>query len=339
MMDAELFLNKITEIERRMDYVIDNWEHGEEINVQEIRFVLSAYLHGVYKRKKVRKLAETYIQRIKEKRRLDFETTLAALAAAFIVGKDFSEYWNNLKEKINKSSPREKPDLIVQLLTIITPNSIKKLEDNIQYIKTLLNNLRKQNTKKKLFSHWIGEYLFSEEEKITVNLNEIKYLSDYLLWELVNLEDNYQKKNEIREKFIPEILNYKVNRIDWVTFLIYQFLKRNKPIIITEIELNRKIKHEVKFAISKKVWFPLISSVIFMSVKLYTANTMNLETIIEVIMLILGTSFLFFEERLPSFEIPVKRGRMTFGQIGEFLIIASILWALNLISLLPLLFP
>jgi len=44
--------------------------------------------------------------------------------------------------------------------------------------------------------------------------------------------------------------------------------------------------------------------------------------------------FVFFEERLPSFETPIKRYRITFGQIGEFMIIASILWAANLIPLI-----
>jgi len=66
---------------------------------------------------------------------------------------------------------------------------------------------------------------------------------------------------------------------------------------------------------------------------------MTLETIEQIFILILGTLLLFFEERLPSFEIPVKRYRITFGQIGELLIVSPILWAIGigLISLMKLL--
>ena len=122
-------------------------------------------------------------------------------------------------------------------------------------------------------------------------------------------------------------------------FLMYHFLRKNKPIAITERELNRKIRYEVNRAVSKKVWFPLIISMIFVLVKLYLANAITEETIGQVFVLMLGALFLFFEERLPSFEIPIKRYRITFGQIGEFMTIASVLWAANLIPLIKEVFP
>ncbi len=333
MINAKSFMDKINEIEKRMDYVIENWESDKKITLQEIRFVLSAYLHGLYKNEKVKDLARTYLHRIEEKRRLDSETVLTAIASALIVGEDFSEYWNKLKERIDRSSPAEKSNLIIQLLIILTPNTLRKISD-VQYIKTLLNNLKDQNTEKELFSHWIEKCLFSKEEKIAISQNEIKHLKEYLLWELINSGDNEHQKGELREKFIPEMLSYKVDRVDWIVLLIYQFLKKNKPVIVTEIELNRKIRHEIKSAISKKVWFPLIFSMIFVLAKLYLANAITKETIGQIFILVLGTLFLFFEERLPSFEIPVKRYRMTFGQIGELLIVFSILWTLGLISLI-----
>jgi hypothetical protein len=209
----------------------------------------------------------------------------------------------------------------------------------VQYIETLLKDLKKLDTEKKLFSYWIEKCLFSKEEKIIISQNEIKHLKEYLLWELINSEDNENQKEILREKFVPEMLNYKIDHIDWITFLIYQFLRKNKPITITETELNRKVKHEVKLAINKKVWFPLIFSMIFVLVKLYLANAITKETIGQISMLVLGTLFLFFEERLSLFEIPVKRYRITFGQVGEFMIIALILWAANSIPLIKEVFP
>ena len=338
MINAKPFMDKINEIEKRMDYVIKNWESDERITLQEKRFILSAYIHSLYKNKKVEDLAKGYLLRIKEKRRLDVENILTAMASALIVGEDFSECWNKLKERIDRSSPTEKSNLIVQFLIILTPNTLRKVDD-VQYIKTLLNNLKNQNTERKLFSYWIEKCLFSDEEKITISQDEIKHLREYLLWELINSEDKEHQKEELREKFIPEVLNYKVDRVDWIAFLMYQFLKKNKPIVVTEIELNRKIKHEVKVAISKKVWFPLIFSILFVLVKLYLVNGITKETIGQVLILILGTLFLFFEERLPSFEIPVKRYKISFGQIGELLIIIPILWVLGLISFIKEVFP
>jgi len=331
-------MDKINEIEKRMDYVIENWESDTKITPQEIRFVLSAYIYGLYKNKKVKNLAKVYHQRIKEKRRLDSETILTAIVSALVVDEDFSEYWNKIKEKIDRSSATEKSSLITQFLIILTLNNLKKIND-VKYIKTLLKSLREQDTEKKLFSCWIEKRLFSEEEKITTSQNEIKHLKEYLLWELINFEKNEYQKEELRERFISEVFNYRINQVDWIAFLMYQFLRKNKPIIITKVELNKKIKHEVKAAISKKVWFPLIFSMIFVLAKLYLANAITKETIGQVFILILGILFLFFEERLPPFEIPIKRYRITFGQIGEFMIIASILWAANLIPLIKEVFP
>ena len=53
MIDARAFTDKINEIQKRMDYVIENWESDAQITPQEIRFILSVYLHGLYKNKKV----------------------------------------------------------------------------------------------------------------------------------------------------------------------------------------------------------------------------------------------------------------------------------------------
>jgi len=164
MINAGLFMDKINEIEKRMDYVIENWESDTKIIPQEIRFILSAYLYGLYKNKKVEDLAKVYLRKIKEERRLESETILTAIASASIVNEDFSEYWNKIKKKIDRSSATEKSNLIVQLLIILTPNTLKKIND-VQYIKTLLKDLRKQDTEKKLFSYWIEMYLFSKEEK------------------------------------------------------------------------------------------------------------------------------------------------------------------------------
>ncbi len=332
MKDSKPFISKINEIEKRMDYVIESWESDEKITLQEIRLVLSAYLHGLYKNKRVKDIAKHYLHRIKEKKRLDFETILTALTAALVIGEDISEYWSKVKEKIDRSSGFDKSNSIIQLLIILTPNNLKKVKDE-QYIRTLLENLKKGDTEKKLFSCWIEKTLFSKEEKI-ISQDEIKHLKEYLLWELVNSEDNEHQKEEIREKYISMMLDYKIERIDWIALLIYQFLKKNKPIIVTELELDRKIRHKIRSSISKKVWFPLVFSMIFVLAKLYLASAVNEETIGQIFILVLGTSLLFFEERLPSIEIPVKRYRVTLGQVGELLIIFSILWGTGLISLI-----
>ena len=331
-------MDKINEIEKRMDYVIEKWESDTKITSQEIRFVLSTYIHCLYKNKKVKDLARGYLSGIKEKRRLDSESLITAVASALIVGEEFSEYWNKLKERIDRSSPTEKSNLIVQFLVILTPNTPKKIND-IEYIKTLLKNLESQTTEKKLFSCWIEKILFSKEEEMTVSQDEIKHLKEYLLWELAN-SNEYNQKEELRNKFIPDILNYKVDRVDWIAFLLYQFLKKNKIYIITKSELSREINKKVKLRINKKVWFPVVSSVLFLLIKLWMENiAITYQTVGQISMIILGSIFLFFEEKLPSFEIPVKRHKITFGQIGEFIIILSILWVLDLTSLITGVIP
>lgn len=338
MMNTKLFVSKINEIEKRMDYIIDNWA-DLQVTPQEIRFTIVAYLHDLYRNKKVKDLAKVYLQRIERKDRLDSETLLTATASALVVNKDFSEYWSKLKTRINKSSSTEKYNLTIQFLIILTPNNFKKFDDKI-YVKTLLEELKNQDTEKKLFSYLTEKRLFSRREEITIPRDQIKHLKEYLLWEVANSEEYEYQKEELREKFIPEMLNYKADRVDWIVLLIYQFLKKNKPVTITETELNRKVRHEIKSAISKKVWFPLIFSMIFVLVKLlYLTNAITPETIGQILTLMLGTLILFFEERLPLFEIPVKRHKLSFGQIGEFLIILSILWALGLTSLINGIFP
>jgi len=338
MTDARLFMDKINEIERRMNYVIENWESDPKIVSQEIRFILSAYLHGLYKNKNVKDLAKAYLRKIKEKTRLDSEAILTAIASALVANENFSEYWKKIKEKIGRSSATEKSNISAHLLIMLTPEALKKVNDN-EYIKSLLEELKKQDIEMKLFVCWTKNRLFSEKEKINIDQSEIRYLKDYLVWELANIEKDEKQKEEVRERFFSEMLDYRIDQFDWISFLIYHFLKKNKPIIVTELELNRKIKHEVKGAISKKVWFPLIFSMIFVLVKLYLANAIIKETIGQISILIVGILFLFFEERLPSFEIPIKRYRITFGQVGEFMIIASILWAINLIHLIKELLP
>ena len=155
---------------------------------------------------------------------MDSETILTAIASALVVNEDFSEYWNKIKEKIDRSSATEKSNLIVQLLIILTPNTLKKIND-VQYIKTLLKDLRKQDIEKKLFSCWIEKRLFSKEEKITISQNEIKHLKEHLLWELINSGDDEYQKEELREKFIFEVLNYRINQVDWISFFNIPFFE------------------------------------------------------------------------------------------------------------------
>ncbi len=323
MINAKLFMNKINEIEKRMDYVIENWESDKRITLQEKRFVLSAYIHGLYKNKKVKDLAKNNLHGIKERRRLDFETILTAIASALIVDADFSEYWNKLKERIDRSSPTEKSNLIIQFLVILTPNTIKKIND-VQYIKTLLKSLKRQDTEKKLFSYWIEKCLFSEKGQITISQKDIKYLKEYLLWELVNSEDDEHQKEEMRKKFIPEMLDYKVDSIDWIVFLIYQFLKKNKIYIITESELDRKLKKGIKSRINKKVWFPVGSSILFLILKLWKENIITLETLGQIALLMVGIALLVFEEYLPTKNI--KKKKITSGLPATALIIGVLLW-------------
>ncbi len=325
-------MDKINKIENRMDYVIERWGSDTKITSQEISFILSTYIHHLYKNKKVKDLAQGYLSKIKGKQRLDSESLVTAIASALIVGGEFSEYWNKLKEKIDRSASIEKSNLIVQFLIVLTPDTLKRINDT-EYIKTLLKALERQDTEKKVFSCWIKKILFSENEEITVDQDKIKYLKEYLLWELVNSDEYERQKEELRNKFISEILDYKIYRIDWITFLIYQFLREYKLIIITEKELNKKIRHEIGFKIGKKVWFPLVSYTFFMVIKLYLANTLTTETILQVFLLLVGTLLLLSEEKLPLFEIPIKRDKITFGQIGEFIIVCSFLWATRKIPL------
>ena len=203
----------------------------------------------------------------------------------------------------------------------------------------MLGELNKQNTEKKLFSFWTEKRLFSSDKKISLSADEIQYLKEYLLWEIISFGEYDDFKKGLREKFIHEMLEYKVDCVDWNVFLIYQFLKENRIHIITERELNEKINKQIRSAISKKVWFPLVSSIVFMFLKIYLSNIITIETIWQILMLVLGALFLFFEEKLPSFEMPVKRYRITFGQIRELLMVLSILWVLNLISLINEVFP
>jgi len=323
MINTKSVMDKINEIEKRIDYVIENWESDERIILQEIRLVLSAYLHGLHENKKVKDLARGYLHRIKEKRRLDSESLITAIASALIVNEDFSEYWVKLKKKIDRSSSAEKSNLIIQLFIILTPNTLRKVDD-VQYIKTLLNNLKNQNTEKKLFSYWIEKHLFSNKEKITISENEIKHLKEYLLWELINFGDKKHQKEELREKFIPEMLNYKVDRIDWIVFLMYQFLKKNKPILITETELNRKIKKGIESKINKKVWFPVGSSVLFLILKLWKENVITWETLGQIALLIVGIILLVFEDSLPTKNI--KKKKITSELPATVLIIGVLLW-------------
>lgn len=344
-MNKKPFIEKINEIKSRMNYIIDNWESDSQITHQEIRFTIVACLHDLYRNKKVKDLVKVYLQRIEKKERLDSESLLTAIASSLVVHKDFSEYWIKLKTRINKSSNTEKYNLIIQFLIILTPNIFKKFKDE-KYIKKLIDELKNQDTEKKLFSYWTEKRLFSMGEEITIPQDQIKHLKEYLLWEIANSEEYDHQKEELREKFIPEMLNYKVDRVDWVVLLIYQFLKKNKPVTVTQMELNRKIRLEIKSAISKKVWFPLGCSMMFVLLKLYPVDTIGLKAFLinwktstQTFLLFTGALFLFFEEKLPSFEIPVKRYRITFGQIGELLMIISVLWAANLTPIIKEMIP
>lgn len=96
---------------------------------------------------------------------------------------------------------------------------------------------------------------------------------------------------------------------------MYLFLKKNRIYIFTESELNRIIKKEVMLRINKKVWFPVLSSLLFLLIKLWSIESIKItyETHGQILMIIVGTSFLYFEERLPPIELPVKRIKITFG--------------------------
>ena len=58
----------------------------------------------------------------------------------------------------------------------------------------------------------------------------------------------------------------------------------------------------------------------------------------QILLLMVGTLLLLFEERLTQFEVPIKRTKLTFGQIGEALIVLVILWALELPNLISKIF-
>lgn len=334
----KIYIDKINEIEKRMNYVVDNWEFDPQISNQEIRFVLCAYIHGFYKNKKVKKLAESYSQKIKERRRLDSETILTALVSALIVGEDLLIYWNKLKNRIEKSPITEKSNLIIQLLPILNFNILKKIGE-LEYFKSLLEYLRTQG--EELIYYWACKQIFLEKINVNIDTSKIKNLKEYLLWELITSEEYENQKESLREKFIPEILNYKFERFDLVVFLMYLFLKKNRIYIFTESELNRIIKKEVMLRINKKVWFPVLSSLLFLLIKLWSIESIKItyETHGQILMIIVGTSFLYFEERLPPIELPVKRIKITLGQIGEFMIVVPILKALGLVSLITRMIP
>ena len=339
MINTKPFMEKINEIEKRMEYVVENWEYDRKITAQEIRFVLSAYVHNLYKNKKVKNLAEAYFQKIKEKRRLDSETILTAIASALITNEDFSEYWNKLKKKIERSSTTEKINLIIKLLVILNPNTLKKIGD-VEYIRTLVEYLRRQDTEKELFYYWICEYLFSEKRRINIDPKTIKNLKEYLLWELIASKEYENQNKSIRKKFFPKMLNYEIKKVDWIVFLTYQFLRKNEIYIITKSELSKEINKKVKQKINKKVWFPVVSSMLFLLIKLRMENiAITYQTVGQISMIVLGSIFLLFEEKLPLFEVPVKRCKITFGQIGEFMIILSILWVLSLNLLITEVIP
>ena len=75
------------------------------------------------------------------------------------------------------------------------------------------------------------------------------------------------------------------------------------------------------------------------NLKPFLDRSITYQTVGQILMIILGSILLFFEEKLHSFEIPVKRHKITFGQIGEFMIILSILWLLGRISLIKEIIP
>ncbi len=213
-------------------------------------------------------------------------------------------------------------------MIILTPNTLKKI-NNVEYIKILLKNLKEWDTEKKLFSYWMEKYLFLGREKITINQNKIRYLNEYLLWELINSEDDDEhQKEKLREKFIPEMLNYKVDRVDWIGLLIYLLLKENKMYVITESELNTKIKEGVKSRINKMVWFPVGSSILFLILKLWKENIITWEILGQIALLIIGIILLVFEESLPTWNI--KKKKITSGLPAAVLIIGVLLWSFEI---------
>ncbi len=335
MTNAELFMYKINIIDERLDYVVDNWELDPSINTQEIRFALALHLYNLYENYKVKNLADTYLQKIDERKRVGSETLLTAVAAASVINEDVNRYFEKLKNLINKKSDNEKKTLIIQFLIILTPEIFKKFKSkNKEYIEALVEKLNNQDTEERLFYFWTKKRLFYSNEKIDVPVEEIRCLKEYLVWEIASIEKYDDVKMKLRKKFIPEISEYNFDKIDLIAFLTYQFIKKNKIHIITETELNEKVNHQIRTAIGKKVIFPLICSIIFMWVKI--SNTITVKTIEQIILLILGTILLLFEERLGSFEIPIKKTKISFGEIGELLVIISVLWAANLISLIKI---
>ena len=120
------------------------------------------------------------------------------------------------------------------------------------------------------------------------------------------------------------MLDYKVDSVDWIVFLIYQFLKKNKIYIITESELDRKLKKGIKSRINKKVWFPVGSSILFLILKLWKENIITLETLGQIALLMVGIVLLVFEEYLPTKNI--KKKKITSGLPATALIIGVLLW-------------
>jgi len=356
MINSKIFTDKINEIEKRIKYIIDNLNSDPRIIPQEVRFVFLAYLYGTFTDKKVKKLAELYFEkRTKERERVDREMLLTMMACVLVINKNPDEYWTKIKERINSESENEKYSLAMHLLTLITPKFLKKIDkDDKQYIQDLLDELKKQSLEYKLFSLWTEMRLFEKNplsEIRTISQDEIEYLKEYLLWEMVNLESGYESKQPLRHKFVLEITEYSIQQLDWIIFLLHIFLKRHKIYFISEKELNKKIETKVRSKINKKVYFPLISMIIFLVIKLWKKHILfkpdfgfyaNLfliwKPLAQILLLIVGTFLLLFEERLPQFEIPIKRTKLTFGQIGEGLIVLAILWSLELSNLISKIF-
>jgi len=356
MINLKIFTDKINEIEKRIKYIIDNWNSDTRIIPQEVRFVFLAYLYSTFTDKKVKNLAKLYFEkRIKERERIDRETLLTIMACVLVINKNPDEYWTKIKERIKSESDNEKYSLAMHLLTLITPNFLKKMDkDDNQYIQDFLREFKKQSLEYKLFSIWTEMRLFRKDplsEMRTISQDEIEHFKEYLLWEMVDLEDGYESKQPLRDKFVSEMTEYPIQQLDWITFLLHMFLKRHKIYLISEKELNKKIDIEVRSKINKKVYFPLISMMIFLVINYWRGHILfrpdfgfyaNLfliwKPLAQILLLIVGTLLLLFEERLPQLEIPIKRTKLTFGQIGEGLIVLAILWSLELPNLISKIF-
>jgi len=325
MISTKPLMDKINEIEKRMNYVIDNWESDKKVTPQEIRFICVAYLYGLYKNKKVRDLAKGYLRKIEERKRLNSELLLTTIASGLIINEDFLDHWRKLKDLLDRSDGVEKYNLMMQFLIILTPKAFEKFEDKDKtYIKDLLNELETQDIEKKLFSYWTEKRLFSNEGEITLSQEQIRHLKEYLLWEIITQKEYGHQKEKLRKKFIPEILKYKVDKIDWIVFLIYHFFKKQKLYFITENELNKKITDGIRSRINRKVWFPVVSSLLFLVSKMWKENIIKIESLGQIAILTIGIFLLVFEESLPTKNI--KEKKITSGLPAAVLIISALLW-------------